>query len=193
MSLPVDPLASSPAATLSRLAAGLLVPADKPVPMSVGAWRCLNRPVDFQRVLGTAPRSRGPHFSVHHVPGWPSAPAKPASKRVSTDLSTGDAPICAPLVDECPVPVPEGRWLGLVVPKRHAKRAVTRTLIKRQMRSLMQQHAGELASGLWVVRLRAPFDRLKFISAASEPLRCAVRAELATLVQKAASRGLARA
>jgi ribonuclease P protein component len=192
VSLPVDPLASSPAATLSRLAAGLLVPADKPAPLAVGTWGCLRRPADFQRVLGTAPRSKGPHFSVHHVPGRPSAPAKPASKRVSTDLSTGDAPICAPLVDECPAPVLEGRWLGLVVPKRHAKRAVTRTLIKRQMRSLMQQHASELASGLWVVRLRAPFDRLKFVSAASAPLRCAVRAELATLVQKAASRGLTR-
>ena len=80
---------------------------------------------------------------------------------------------------------PTGRWLGLVVPKRHAKRAVTRTLIKRQMRCVMHLAGPQLLPGLWVLRLRAPFDKAQFVSAASDTLRAAVRQELAALVAKA--------
>ena len=71
-----------------------------------------------------------------------------------------------------------GWWLGSVVPKRHARRAVTRNLIKRQIRATLASHAHELPHGLWVVRLRAPFDRAAFASAASVALRAAARAEL---------------
>ena len=81
-----------------------------------------------------------------------------------------------------------GRWLGLVVPKRHARRSVTRNILKRQMRALMQSHAGSLAPGLWVLRLKAPFDRKLFISPASEPLRAAAHDELVLLLQHAAAR-----
>ena len=149
----------------------------------------LLRPVDFQRVLSTAPRSRSTHFSVHHVPGGPTLPAKPARLALADKLSTGDALLCPPAVDDRPAKAVNGRWLGLVVPKRHAKRAVTRTLIKRQMRAAMQAHATQLSSGLWVLRLRASFDRKVFVSAASERLRCEVHDELALLVQRAATRG----
>lgn len=79
-----------------------------------------------------------------------------------------------------------GHWLGLVVPKRHAKRAVTRNLIKRQMRALMQAHVSSLAPGLWVLRLRRPIDRQVFSSPASDALRSAVRAELTVLLARAA-------
>lgn len=149
----------------------------------------LLRAVDFQRVLGTAPQSRSAHFSVHHLPGGPSLPAKPARLALADKLSTGDAPSCPPAVDDRPAKPVNGRWLGLVVPKRHAKRAVTRTLIKRQMRAVMQAHVTHLSSGLWVLRLRAPFDRKMFISAASERLRCEVHDELTLLLQRAAARG----
>ena len=80
-----------------------------------------------------------------------------------------------------------GRWLGLVVPKRHARRSVTRNLLKRQMRALMQQHAQALAPGLWVLRLKAPFDRQQFVSAASQALRQAAHAELDVLLQRASA------
>jgi len=73
-----------------------------------------------------------------------------------------------------------------VVPKRHAKRAVTRNLLKRQMRVAMEHHAGGLPPGLWVLRLKAPFDRQQFISPASTPLRGCARDELALLLQRAA-------
>ncbi len=79
-----------------------------------------------------------------------------------------------------------GLWLGTVVPKRHAKRAVTRTLLKRQVRAAVARHAERLPAGVWVVRLRSPFDRQQFPSAASEALRAAVRAELDTVLQRAA-------
>jgi ribonuclease P protein component len=80
-----------------------------------------------------------------------------------------------------------GRWLGLVVPKRHARRSVTRNLLKRQMRALMQQHAQALAPGLWVLRLKAPFDRQYFVSAASQALRQVAHDELDLLLQRASA------
>jgi ribonuclease P protein component len=76
-------------------------------------------------------------------------------------------------------------WSGAVVPKRHARRAVTRSLLKRQIRSAIERHAEHLAFGLWVVRLRAPFDKSRFPSAASDALRCAARDELETLFSAA--------
>jgi ribonuclease P protein component len=102
-------------------------------------------------------------------------------------------------VDDLPAP---GVWLGLVVPKRHARRAVTRTLLKRQIRQALDRQAGltadagqspasafsGLARGLWVVRLRTPFDKLKYPSAASEALRLAAAEELRTVLADAARR-----
>jgi ribonuclease P protein component len=85
--------------------------------------------------------------------------------------------------------VPPGCWLGLVVPKRHAKRSVTRNLLKRQMRTVMAAQADSLPPGLWVLRLKAPFDRQQFISPASDPLRNAAGDELVQLLQRAAARG----
>jgi len=72
-------------------------------------------------------------------------------------------------------------WAGAVVPKRHARRAVTRSLLKRQIRSAVERHAHTLASGLWVVRLRAPFDKSRFPSAASDALKRAAAEELEAL------------
>ena len=84
------------------------------------------------------------------------------------------------------------RWFGAVVPKRHARRSVTRSLLKRQMRAAAQRQAGAadlaLATGLWVVRLRAPFDAAAFKSAASLGLRNAARVELQSVLDQAARR-----
>ncbi len=84
-----------------------------------------------------------------------------------------------------------GRWLGAVVPKRHARRAVTRSLIKRQIYAAARRHASELAPGLWVVRLRAPIDRALYPSAASTALKLGTRSELDDLFIRA-GRVLAR-
>ena len=73
------------------------------------------------------------------------------------------------------------RWLGAVVPKRHARRAVTRSLLKRQIYAAAERHRAGLGEGVWIVRLRAPFDRTQFASAASAALKMSVRTELESL------------
>jgi ribonuclease P protein component len=142
----------------------------------------LVRAVDFERVLKNRSRLNSAHFAVHHVADRPTKPARPAPTAAGEKLSTGDAPGSQQLVDDLPAPVLSGVWLGAVVPKRHARRAVTRTLLKRQIRSVVAGHESSLGAGLWVVRLRAPFDRARFVSAASDALRLAARAELEQLI-----------
>jgi ribonuclease P protein component len=80
-----------------------------------------------------------------------------------------------------------GLWFGCVVPKRHAKRAVTRNLLKRQIRSAFQRLGDGLPDGLWLVRLRAPFATTEFVSARSPALALATRTELEGLLGKAAA------
>ncbi len=74
------------------------------------------------------------------------------------------------------------------MPKRFARRAVTRTLVKRQMRVAVSERQVVLPPGLWVLRLRSPIDRKAFPSAASDALRAVVRAELAALLDRALKR-----
>jgi ribonuclease P protein component len=73
-------------------------------------------------------------------------------------------------------------WVGAVVPKRHARRAVTRSLIKRQIYAAAERHRDRMAPGLWIVRLRSPFDRTEFASAASPALLRCARVELDRLL-----------
>jgi ribonuclease P protein component len=85
-------------------------------------------------------------------------------------------------VDNYP-PTEPCRWrLGLVVPKRHARRAVTRSLLKRQMRAAMQRHAQHMPPGMWVLRLRSAFDIAQFPAATSGALRRVLRTELDALL-----------
>jgi len=70
-----------------------------------------------------------------------------------------------------------------LIPKRWAKRAVTRNLIRRQVRAIAAEHP-HLPEAQYVVRLKAPFDPRQFHSAHSEPLRQAVRQELLSLFAK---------
>jgi ribonuclease P protein component len=74
--------------------------------------------------------------------------------------------------------------MGAVVPKRHARRSVTRTLLKRQIYAAVTARADVLPAGLWVVRLRAGFERTAFPSAASTALRQAARTELDGLIER---------
>ena len=153
----------------------------------------LLRSADFERVLRTRTRASSVHFAVHHVPERPSVPAKPLGKALLAQLSTGlDSDSASPVDDSIAPTPPNAVWLGAVVPKRHAKRSVTRSLLKRQIRAAVVGHERALAGGLWVIRLRAPFDRKWFASAASEALKSAARTELeqvlASAVQRAAGR-----
>ena len=82
-------------------------------------------------------------------------------------------------------------WIGVVVPKRHARRAVTRNLLRRQIRNAMQRHVAALAGGMWLVRLRKPFalgGPTPIAAAASDALRRGARAELDAMLQRAGDR-----
>jgi ribonuclease P protein component len=134
---------------------------------------------DFERLLAVKPCSGSAHFALHHVPAGPG-PA-PAADAVVDQLSTENSPFRVESVDDCH---PQ-HWLGCVIPKRHARRAVTRNLLRRQIRGAVQRHARQLPPGQWLVRLRRPFDRTEFVSAHSPRLRAATRGELDTLLRRA--------
>jgi ribonuclease P protein component len=143
------------------------------------------RSADFERVLRAPTRARTFHFAVHHLADRPNRPARSAA---APELSTAGAPHEGkPVDDSLQLATPSGVWLGAVVPKRHARRAVTRSLLKRQIRAAVARQ-DRLDDGLWVVRLRAPFAREQFKSAASEALAAAASAELDALLLAATLR-----
>ncbi len=142
------------------------------------------RAADFERVLKSGSQSRSPHFAVHHLSANPSRPTKALAASFAVKLSTAAETAGATAVDDRP---PKSVWLGVVVPKRHARRSVTRTLLKRHIRAAMLRQQSP-ATGLWVVRLRAPFDPLGFPSAASLALAEAAAAELDRVLGSAALR-----
>ena len=152
----------------------------------------ITRAEDFERVLRSSSQARSPHFAVHHLALAPSRPKKASSKALGPQLSTGCGGESLNAVDETSpqgskTETLTGSWLGMVVPKRHAKRAVTRTLLKRQIKVAMARQV-QVPPGLWVVRLRAPFDRAVYISAASDALAEAARDELSQVLMSATKR-----
>jgi ribonuclease P protein component len=126
--------------------------------------RLKTRP-QFQAVLSGKTLARTAHFALHRTDLVLDAPA-------------GAGPQ-APLFPHACV------WLGAMVPKRWAKRAVTRNAIKRQIYNISLQFEPHMGVAAHVVRLRAGFDRKQFVSATSDALKAAVRAELLTLFERA--------
>ena len=149
------------------------------------------RSADFERVLRSCNRVRSAHFAVHYLPDVDGFANKSELLSAQMELSTGSAPISPKPVDDIagtdasPGLPGAHHWLGAVVPKRHARRAVTRSLLKRQIRTAFRRHRASLPCGLWVVRLRSQFGRDEFPSAASEALRQAAAEELAALLFRA--------
>ena len=135
----------------------------------------------FAAVMAGQTVSRTPHFALHRVA------ISQAFQGVQHARSTQDASL-EKILDP-PLFAPADCWLGVVVPKRWAKRAVTRNTIKRQIYAvssdLSRQTPCSLPQEAHVVRLRATFDRAEFISATSDKLKIAVRAELQQLFAKA--------
>ncbi len=132
--------------------------------------------------------SRSPHFALHRLQLEAPALAStaPVPERPATE---GHLPV--------PPPGPESArpavlfavrdaWIGALVPKRWAKRAVTRNAIKRQIYTVSQSLTPPLPAAAHVVRLRTAFDRQQFVSATSDALKQAVRGELQELFARAA-------
>ena len=72
-------------------------------------------------------------------------------------------------------------WMGAMVPKRWAKRAVTRNAIKRQIYNISSEFELKMTVAAYVVRLRFGFDKTQFPSATSDALKAAVYQELQQL------------
>lgn len=81
----------------------------------------------------------------------------------------------------------QAQAIGAVIPKRWARRAVTRNTIKRQVYAVSETLSSSLPMGHYVVRQRSEFSRKEFPSATSDPLRKLVRSELLALMHKATS------
>ena len=118
--------------------------------------------------------SRSAHFVLHRLALDATPPATapltgPGSERPQALFAVQDT------------------WIGALVPKRWAKRAVTRNAIKRQIYNVSSEFETRLAPSAHVVRLRAGFDRQQFISASSDRLKLAVRTELQQLFGRVAA------
>lgn len=124
----------------------------------------------FQAVMAAGTVSRTAHFALHRCsPGSVSAPA----------VESAAQPGCAVLG------LNRGLWVGALIPKRWAKRSVTRNAIKRQIYAVAGLRAVSLPESAHVVRLRAAFDPRNFVSASSDALKAAVRVELQQLFERA--------
>ncbi len=123
--------------------------------------RLKSRP-QFQAVLAGSTVARTAHFAMHCCP-----------LELPQPLSHSPALFAVNAV-----------WFGAMVPKRWAKRAVTRNTIKRQIYSVSVDFESVLSTRAHVVRLRAGFDRVQFPSATSDALKAAVRAELRQLFSR---------
>ena len=126
----------------------------------------------FQAVLAGATLSRTAHFALHCTPLPAVAQALPAAP---ADWQA------RPLFDGA------GPWIGALLPKRWAKRAVTRNAIRRQVYAMSSEFEARLRPAAYVVRLRSGFDRSQFVSATSEVLKRAVRQELDQLFSRCAA------
>ena len=137
---------------------------------------------DFEFVLRSAPLARTAHFALHGCPGPKVVTTEAAAKIDDRRLSTGSEQLDHTLVDK------GQRWLGVAVPKRFARRAVTRSLLKRQARAAAVRHVDRLGPGLWVIRQRAAFPVAVYPAAASAALEEVVRGELDALLAAATQR-----
>jgi len=128
----------------------------------------------FQAVLAGAIIAKTTHFALHR---------NSLDARLVQAESGGPVDAVLPAKSLFPV---QDTWLGAMVPKRWAKRAVTRNAIKRQIYTVSADFSHQYPQAAFVVRLRRDFSRKEFISASSEPLKQAVRAEVLALMQAGA-------
>jgi len=135
--------------------------------------RLKTRP-QFVAAMAGGTVSRTPHFALHRLDRLPGPAPRP---------DTLPSAWSGALLFATP-----GPWLGAMVPKRWARRAVTRNTIRRQIYAIGQEQAEALPPAAHVVRLRATFDRQQFVSATSVALRQAVRQELLQLFAHARRR-----
>jgi ribonuclease P protein component len=142
----------------------------------------------YEAAMAGGTVSRTPHFVLHRA-------AFEASTLPGPSMEQSAHAGCAPVSIEggasaAPRVLFADRsqaWIGAVVPKRWAKRAVTRNGIKRQIYAVSAAFETRLPAAAHVVRLRMEFARKDFPSAWSDTLKQSVRGELLQLFEKAKS------
>ena len=125
----------------------------------------------FQAVLAGSVVAKTAHFSLHCNELHAQTP------RADLEKGTGSESRVAALFPVHSV------WMGAMVPKRWAKRAVTRNAIKRQIYTVSADFFHICPQVAFVIRLRKEFSRQEFSSATSSHLKEAVRAEVITLMK----------
>lgn len=124
--------------------------------MRAAALRHLTHQAQFAHVLKRPPLAYTTHFVLH----WRAHDATSAASAV-------------------------GLHMGVVLPKRWAKRAVTRNGLRRHMYAhVAQWSSAHPRDGMLVVRLRRAFDRQQYPSAWSQALRNAVHDEMSRLLSR---------
>nr|WP_249661408.1 ribonuclease P protein component [Variovorax sp. PCZ-1] len=113
---------------------------------------------------------RSAHFALHMAP---LSAAETAVKPESKTASPGRRPSASA------TPI-----IGVICPKRWAKRAVTRNTIKRQIYAVFSELEPQLPAACLVLRLASGFSREQFPSATSSALKATLRAELLALLGK---------
>ena len=124
----------------------------------------------FQVVLAGTIIAKTSHFALHR--NALNVKASPVQSGKQTD---------APMLFR-----EQDMWIGAMVPKRWAKRAATRNAIKRQIYTVSAEFSPEYSQAAFVIRLRSSFARAEFVSAVSDQLKQAVRAEIQSLMQAGA-------
>ena len=115
----------------------------------------------FQQLMKNPPVARSKHFVVHRA--------------------TNPAPAPADVIKPDPSHV-NGLCLAALLPKRWAKRAVTRNALRRQIYAAFASQQTQLIPVPHLVRMRAAMDPTLFTSACSDPLKKAVRQEIDQLL-----------
>ena len=124
----------------------------------------------FQAVLAGTIIAKTPHFALH---------------RNRLDARNAAAKI-GELADPARLFRQQDMWIGAMVPKRWAKRAVTRNTIKRQIYTVSADFSQMYPRAAFLVRLRSGFARTEFVSAVSDQLRQTIRNEIQMLMQAGA-------
>jgi ribonuclease P protein component len=142
----------------------------------------------YEAAMAGGTVSRTPHFVLHRAPL--AAPSESSEAPVSPSGAASAGAVAPAGRTRALFPVLDEAWIGAVVPKRWAKRAVTRNGIRRQIYNVSESYASRLPASALVVRLRSDFARAEFPSAWSEALKSSVRRELLQLFDRVAAKAV---
>lgn len=158
-------------------------------------YRLHNR-AQFEAVLSSAVVAKTENFALHRRSTTVGASTqKQSANQVAASQSMSGDPATKPAVqnqavrhnktssDRAELFDTAAASLGAMVPKRWARKAVTRNLVKRQIYAVAREQLPKQPPHAYVVRLRQPFALEKFQSGSSGALKQAVRTQLLTLLK----------